>query len=92
MEVVCELFGPLRSTAGQKTVTRSIDSQMTVRDFLDELVEEIPNLRDELFDGDELQDSLTITVNGIHLEYCGGSERELSNDDVIRITPPFVGG
>lgn len=90
MNVDVHLFGPLREDTGQKETTLSLDSDATVGDAVDALVEAYPDLEADL--GSEAVESYSVTVNETDVKQLDGFDTDLDDGDVVRIAPPVVGG
>jgi molybdopterin synthase sulfur carrier subunit len=87
-----DLFGPVRDAVGRKTVERTFDAPVTVREALVSLRESHPPLTDHLGSGEDLGAGLTITVDGDNVSLREGLDTELDDGAVVRIAPPVVGG
>jgi molybdopterin synthase sulfur carrier subunit len=92
VQVECHLFGPYRESVGQKELRREVDAGATLGDLLAALEDEYDGLAGELLDGDELDGTTVITVNGKHARHVNGAATELDEGDVVRLTPPVYGG
>lgn len=90
MNVDIHLFGPLREDAGRKEISLSLDEGATVRDAIDALVAEYPELEDDL--GEGAVESYSVTVNEADVKQREGLDTDLDDGDVVRIAPPVVGG
>lgn len=90
MEIECNFFGPLREVVGEKTVVREVDPTATVGDLLSDLVAEY-ELEGVLTDDGDLG-SVTVTKNGTNVAHLDGLETGLGDGDVVRLSPPVVGG
>jgi len=80
------LFANFREIVGRQELT--IEAE-TILDLLKKLVMRYPALNDLIFDRDEVRDYVNIAVNGEIVRDLG---RELSEDDVVAIFPPYSGG
>jgi sulfur-carrier protein len=93
MEITCQLFGPLREVAGEKTVGVELGEENTVEEALRALCEEHPELRKRLFEGEEVDFSgVTVTRNGKHVTQEDGGETRVEAGDTLRLAPPVIGG
>lgn len=92
MAVTCALFGPLRETAGRKHVDVPGGQPATVRDVLEALVEEHPDLEAALFDPEGDLAAINVTVDGDHINQLDGLATRVRNDALVRIAPPVTGG
>lgn len=92
MNIELRFFGPFRDRVGEKTITREVSGEATVGEVLSDLTEEVPALDDVLRDGDELSESVNVTVNKRNVKQLDGSETRLTEGDVLRLAPPVAGG
>lgn len=91
MQVEIQLFATFREIVGTKTLEREVDADQTVRDVLDELVADYPDLG--LFEDDgDLHGYINVLVNGTNVFNQGGLEMTLEEGDRISIFPPVEGG
>ncbi|MEF8791328.1 MAG: ubiquitin-like small modifier protein 1 [Haloarculaceae archaeon] len=93
MSVECVLFGPLREAVGEKRV-RVENGPGTVGELLDHLEREYPALEGRLLDdgGAGLVDGLAVTLDKKHVQHLDGLDTDLSDGDVVRMTPAVYGG
>jgi molybdopterin synthase sulfur carrier subunit len=91
MHVECVFFGPFRDEVGEKTVTRETDAA-TVGDLLAEVEAAYPGLEGRLLDGEEVVSEVAVTLNDTHVQHIDGADTELSDGDVLRMTPAVYGG
>lgn len=92
MEVELHTFGPLREAVGEKELSIEVPGGATVRDALAAAEESHPGLSGRLLDGDDLAEGVTLTHEGTAIEHRNGLDTGLSEGDVLRATPPIVGG
>ena len=78
-----------RYTDGQKDVPVSGN---TAGEALNDLTEQYPELRDYLFDGDELRSYVNIFIGKDDLRTLGGASAPIEEDTVLRIIPSISGG
>lgn len=92
MEV--KLFANLAEIAGTRSTEVDVGSATTVRDALESIFEEYPDLRAEVLDGDgNPNEHINILVNGTNvLHEDDGLERSVEASDEIAIFPPVSGG
>ncbi|ELY38880.1 ubiquitin-like small modifier protein 1 [Natronorubrum tibetense] len=83
------LYGPVRDTVGEKTLTASGD---TVDAVLSELFVEYPELEPALRDGDEFRSEVNVLVNGRKLATLDGIDTVLGDDDTVQVTAAMSGG
>lgn len=91
MQVECVFFGPFRDEVGEKTVARETDAA-TVGELLAEIEASYPGLEGRLLDGEEVVSEVAVTLNDTHVQHIGGADTELSEGDVVRMTPAVYGG
>jgi molybdopterin converting factor small subunit len=93
MEVHFDFFGPMRDVVGRKRVTRSFAGTPTVDAALDALCAAFDGLDAHLRDADgEWAGRVTVTVDGTNVRQLDGYDTTLSDDAVVRLAPPVVGG
>jgi molybdopterin synthase sulfur carrier subunit len=81
---------PLRPySGGNSQVTVSGD---TVGAALDDLTRQYPDLRQHLFDGQQLRSFVNIYLNQEDIRYGNGVETSLQEDDTLMIIPSIAGG
>jgi len=78
-----------RYTDGQKDVAVSGN---TAGEALNDLTEQYPELRDYLFDGDELRSYVNIFMGKDDLRTLGGLNAPIEENTVLRIIPSISGG
>ncbi|MCP4362465.1 MAG: MoaD/ThiS family protein [Chloroflexi bacterium] len=64
----------------------------TVRAALSNLTEQHPDLRQHLFEDDELRSFVNIYLNQEDVRYLDGAETEVSENDTLMIIPSIAGG
>ncbi len=81
---------PLRAfTDGEANI--AVDGA-TVGDALNNLVERHPELRDHLFNADELRSFVNIFIGDEDIRFLQGLETEIAGEDSLRIIPSIAGG
>ena len=81
---------PLRPyTGGQSQVSIEGD---TVGNALQALVEQYPDLRDQLFNGNDLRQFVNIYIDDEDVRFLDGMDTEIDNDENLRIIPTIAGG
>ncbi|HMT22429.1 MAG TPA: MoaD/ThiS family protein [Promineifilum sp.] len=81
---------PLRPySGGNSAVTVSGD---TVGEALNSLTQQHPQLRNHLFDGEELRSFVNIYLNKEDVRGLGGAQTALKADDTLMIIPSIAGG
>jgi len=91
MHVECVFFGPFRDEVGEKTVTRETDAA-TVGELLAEVEAAYPGLEGRLLDGTAVVSEVAVTLNDTHVQHIDGADTELSEGDILRMTPAVYGG
>jgi molybdopterin converting factor small subunit len=64
----------------------------TIKDILDNLTEQHPDLRQHLFNGDELRNFVNIFIGDEDVRYLDGLDTEVASGDKLRIIPSIAGG
>lgn len=90
MQIECAFYGPLRDPVGEKTVYRDLDDGATVGDLLADLETAYPDL--DLLAGGERREGLTITVDGKDVRHRDGTDTELEDGTLVRLTGAVYGG
>ncbi|WP_420628799.1 MoaD/ThiS family protein [Candidatus Leptofilum sp.] len=81
---------PLRPYSGNNaSVTVSGDN---VNSALDDLTQQFPDLRQHLFENDELRSFVNIYLNQEDVRYLDGSETAVAENDTLMIIPSIAGG
>lgn len=81
---------PLRPYAGgQSSVT--VEGE-TAGAALDNLTQKYPELRQYLFEGDELRSFVNIYLNEEDIRYLDGAETAVAAGDTLMIIPSIAGG
>lgn len=81
---------PLRPyAAGNSSVTVS---GSTVSEALNSLTDQHSELRQHLFDGDNLRSFVNIYLNDEDVRYLEGAETAVAEDDTLLIIPSIAGG
>lgn len=89
-----KLFATLSETAGTREVSVDVESDETVRDAFEALLDAHPELREEVLDGDgELYDHIRLLRNG-HDPFAddSGFDTTVSDEDELALFPPVSGG
>ena len=64
----------------------------TVGAALSALVEQYPDLKQHLFNGDELRNFVNVFIGEEDVRFLDGLETEIDADDKLRIIPSIAGG
>lgn len=86
---IINLYANIRTIVGKKTVNLP---GMRVGDVLQRLVQEYPDVRRYVLDGENLRPRLVVTLNGKILNPEGCLQTAVSDQDEIGIFPPVAGG
>ena len=81
---------PLRPYAGGES--KISVSGGTVGAALDDLTRQHPDLRQHLFDGNELRSFVNIYLNKEDVRYINGAETAVADSDTLQIIPSIAGG
>lgn len=81
---------PLRPYAGGNSSVAVTGT--TVGTALESLTEQHPELRQHLFEGDELRNFVNIYLNQEDVRYLEGAETAVSETDTLMIIPSIAGG
>ena len=91
MAVTIKLPAQLRSAADGQSETSA--SGATVREVLDGLCTQHPELRDRLFDdGSELRRFVNVFLRGEDIRFLSGMETPVADGDELTILPAVAGG
>ena len=90
MSVKAKFFANLRESVGKKELEIEAEN---IKNLLEVLIEDNEGLEEILFnDEGELQENLTIMVNGRPSNNMEGLDTELNDGDTVAIFPPVGGG
>lgn len=64
----------------------------TIAEALDNLVQQYPDLKTHLFNGDELRNFVNIFLGSEDVRFLDGLETEITPEDDLRIIPSIAGG
>lgn len=81
---------PLRSFTDEQSQVEVNAS--TVGAALDKLTQQYPQLRDHLFQGDELRNFVNLFIGEEDVNFLQGLDTRLGDSDVLRILPSIAGG
>ncbi|HKL28738.1 MAG TPA: ubiquitin-like small modifier protein 1 [Natrialbaceae archaeon] len=88
-----KLFADLAERAGDKRISVDADPGDTVGDALEALLDDYPDLRERVMDGDEVADHINVMRNGTNVFVRGkGLDTELESGDELALFPPVSGG
>jgi len=81
---------PLRAyTGGESTIEVSGNN---ISEALQDLVTQHPDLKQHLFDGDDLRNFVNVFIGDEDVRFLDGLETELQDGDKLRIIPSIAGG
>ena len=87
------VFATLRDVVGGKSVYVDVDSGVSVRQLLAQLLDKYPDLRSKLLTEDgQLNPSVHILVNGRDVRFLQGLETVITAQDTVQMFPPVGGG
>ena len=81
---------PLRPYSGENSQVNVTGE--TVGAALDDLTTQYPDLRQHLFDGNELRSFVNIYLNQEDIRYGDGVETTVGENDTLMIIPSIAGG
>ena len=81
---------PLRAYTGNQAVVEV--SGDTIGAALDDLTTQYPELRQHLYDGDQLRNFVNVFLGEEDVRFLDGLETEIDEDDSLRIIPSIAGG
>lgn len=81
---------PLRPYSGGNSQVQV--SGDTVGDALEDLTGKYPELRQHLYDGQQLRNFVNIYLNQEDIRYGNGIETTIEEDDTLMIIPSIAGG
>lgn len=81
---------PLRPYSGGNSQVQV--SGDTVGDALEDLTGKYPELRQHLYDGQQLRNFVNIHLNQEDIRYGNGIETTIEEDDTLMIIPSIAGG
>jgi len=88
-----KIFATLRQYVNFKEVEVNVKAEDTVRDVLEKLVANNPELGEHIFDEEgNLQRSIRVLVKGRNIEFKDGLNTVLKKDDYLALFPPVGGG
>jgi sulfur-carrier protein len=90
MPVKIEIPSPLREHTGGLVDVPVAGA--TVKDALDDLIRQYPNLSPKLFDGGRLRPYINLFVNDEDIRYLDDMQTAVADGQVIAIIPAVAGG
>jgi len=93
MHVEVRLFGPLRDAAGVESLSVELPADATLLDAAERVVDDHPDTASRLLSSEGgMTRAVSATVNGEDARGLDGADTALADGDVVRFTPPVVGG
>ena len=92
MEIQLRFFATFRDAVGRKTVSRSIESDVTVGEVLESLEAEYDGLEGRLLENGSVAQHLSVLKNGRDVTHLDGVDTDLDDGDVLSVFPPVAGG
>jgi len=92
MKVRVEVYGFLRNLMGWRSIEMEFAEDLTVGQLLELLVEQRPEVKDLIFEGENLKSYLKVLVDGRDYRLLGGLKTKLRDGSTISIFPPVGGG
>ncbi len=90
--VKVKLFGILRLRFRPWEKEISLDSPLSLKEFLEALEGPFPGLKETLFSRNKLQKGVIILKNGRNIFHLAGLDTKIFPGDVLVIFPPGAGG
>ncbi|MDY6966182.1 MAG: ubiquitin-like small modifier protein 1 [Halobacteriota archaeon] len=90
VKVVVKPFANFREIIEESELEVEVGSGI-ISGLLNSLCESY-DLRDKIFDGDNIREYVNVLVNGRSINFLEGLKTELSDGDEVAIFPPVAGG
>ena len=90
MRILMKPFANFREIIGESEIEIELRGN-TISELLNHLCESY-DLRDKIFDGEEVRGYVNISVNGRTIGSLDGKNTELADGDEVAIFPPVTGG
>ncbi len=88
-----KLFATLAEAAGDRTIELDRDTDETVGDALDTLLDAYPDLSAEVLNNDgEVADHINLLVDGTAVTALDGLDTPIDDDTELALFPPVSGG
>jgi adenylyltransferase/sulfurtransferase len=81
---------PLRVYTGQQAQVSVTGA--TIGEALTDLTRQYPELRQHLFNGEQLRNFVNVYVGDEDIRFLNGMETDISETDALRIIPTIAGG
>ena len=92
MKVKVEVYGYLRDLMGWKSTELDLVEDSTVGQLLELLVDQRPEVKELIFEGEGLKSYLKVLVDGRDCRLLGGLRAKLKDGSTVSIFPPAGGG
>jgi len=92
VKVKVEVYGFLRDLMGWKSIEMELAEDSTLGQMLESLVEQRPEVKESIFEGEDLKGYLKVLVDGRDCRFLGGLRTKLRDGSTISIFPPAGGG
>lgn len=92
MKVKVEVYGYLRDLMGWKCIELNLTDNLTVGQLLELLIDQRPEVKELIFEGEGLKSYLKVLVDGRDCRLLGGLRAELKDGSTVSIFPPAGGG
>jgi len=92
VKVKVEVYGFLRNLMGWRSIEMELAEDSTIGQLLELLIDERPELKELIFEGESLRDYLKVLVDGRDCRFLGGLRTKLKDGSTISIFPPAGGG
>lgn len=93
MQVEILFYGVFRDVVGEKRLRREIAPDDTVRELVEALTDEFPELKDHLITSDgDIDESVNVTVNGRAIGFLDDGNTLVEEGDLIRFAHSLSGG
>jgi MoaD family protein len=92
VKVKLEVYGYLRDLMGWRSVELDLAEDSTVGQLLELLVDQRPEIKELIFEGESLKSYLKVLVDGRDCRALGGLRARLKDGSTVSIFPPAGGG
>ncbi|WP_455463293.1 ubiquitin-like small modifier protein 1 [Candidatus Hodarchaeum mangrovi] len=93
IQVKARFFGQFKYITKKREILISLTLNTTVNLLLNALIDQFPELNQQLFDDQlNLHSWIIILINGHNINIYDGLNTSLNNGDIISIFPPVAGG
>jgi molybdopterin converting factor small subunit len=92
MHVEVKVYGSLKQSIGQDTLTCEVPTGTSVTDMIRRLTDDYPALTEQIYENNSVRNDLIVTRNKTHIQHLSEDNRCLDDGDVVRISEPITGG